>query len=206
MRLSLIFQMFARGLLACFARWSQPWKPSCLGAFPIIKVFRTSGNDLQDQLCTASTKDEKAWATQLTESRWDQINARQIAKERISDFSYLTQRSVLSWIFPLVSLVCWFASSIFISSSLFILILDGKFHLFYDGLISTWVTKRFPLTGELGTPLDKRNSEPRYGSLFIVLIGWNRLVPDYLLRIPSETGRMKRDKSCQKSLVVRPWV
>jgi hypothetical protein len=50
-------------------------------------------NDLQDQLYTASVEDEKALASQSTESRWNAIDARQVAEETISHFLYPAQRS-----------------------------------------------------------------------------------------------------------------
>jgi hypothetical protein len=60
-----------------------------------IKTFRAGGNDLQDQLSTASTEDEEAWASQSTEGRWDLIHAENIAEERISDLPYLNQSCAL---------------------------------------------------------------------------------------------------------------
>jgi hypothetical protein len=47
----------------------------------------------KNQLYIASVEDEKALASQSTESRWSAFDARQIAEETIAHFLYPAQRS-----------------------------------------------------------------------------------------------------------------
>jgi hypothetical protein len=75
------------GTTRLFRSLEPTMKTLMFGRLPdFIKVFRTSGNDLQDQLCTASIKDEKAWATQLTESRWDQLTPDRLQRRESPTF------------------------------------------------------------------------------------------------------------------------
>jgi hypothetical protein len=52
----------------------------------LIKTFRDSKGDLQEELFRASTEDRCALASQSTESQWIVINVKEIAVGRVSDF------------------------------------------------------------------------------------------------------------------------